>query len=628
MSKEKANLPLQSKVSLTLVLVFAAFSVLSYGILKAVIAPAFDDLDLSAASTNLVRAERAVETDLENLAAVTADWAPWDDIHDYVRGINPEFEPSNLNRATLDNLGLDVIVVYAAEHELVWSQLLFEGTEHDAGELGIFAPNDPAFQRLSAHERVEDHTIGLVQTALGPMLISSMPIVRSDDSGPISGAVVMGQFLDDIRIARLRERTEVNFSQYVIADASNNLDLTGLTADEQRIVTRSTTIDSFKIVNDIFGEPLLVLKAETPRRISALGGQTLQAAMLFLLITGIIVNFVIWLLLRGEILKPIESLAAHLAKIRESGDLSHKLELGRSDEIGSLASQFDDLTTEVHEARKALLFQSFKAGKADTAAEVLHNIRNAMTPMINGLDRLSRTFKVAEGLHISEATKQLADPGCPSDRASKYLQYIDASFDHVKSINSEASEDMSIVTSQARQVEAILADQEKFTKAAPVAETILISELVGEASHVIPKGANTDLDVSLESGLSGYRVRAHRIGLMQVLGNLLLNAFESIERHRTTNGQISLSASNRLVDDKPMVQLTVRDNGGGFDEDAGPRIFQRGFTSKSKGDSTGLGLHWCANAVASMGGRIFAESLGVGEGAEFHVLLPAVQGGQ
>lgn len=627
MLKEKTSLPLQSKVSLTLALVFAVFSVLSYAILKAVIAPAFDDLDLSAASTNLVRAERAIETDIENLAAVTADWAPWDDIHDYVRGEKPEFKKSNLERPTLENLGLDVLVVYATESERVWSQLLVEGIEHDLDELRIFAPNDPAFQRLSAHQRVEDHTIGLVQTALGPMLISSMPIVRSDGSGPIAGAVVMGQFLDDVRIARLRERTEVNFSQYPIADVSNNFDLTGVIASEQRIVTKNTTIDSFKMVNDIFGEPLLILKAETPRRISALGGQTLQAAMLFLFITGVIVTFVIWWLLRGAILKPIESLAAHLAKIRESGDLSHKLELGRTDEIGSLASQFDDLTTEVHEARKALLFQSFKAGKADTAAEVLHNIRNAMTPMINGLDRLSRSFKVAEGLRVSEATKQLADPDCPPDRASKYLTYIDASFDHVKSINSEALEEMSIVTSQARQVEAILSDQERFTNAAPIAETILIGELVGEATHVIPKDATSDVDVSLESGLSGYRVRAHRIGLLQVLGNLLLNAYESIERHKTTNGQILLSASDRLVDDKPMVQLTVRDNGGGFDKDAGPRIFQRGFTSKQKGDTTGLGLHWCANAVASMGGRIFAESLGVGEGAEFHVLLPAVQGG-
>jgi signal transduction histidine kinase len=71
----------------------------------------------------------------------------------------------------------------------------------------------------------------------------------------------------------------------------------------------------------------------------------------------------------------------------------------------------------------------------------------------------------------------------------------------------------------------------------------------------------------------------------------------------------------------------VRDNGTGFGEDVRNRVFQRGFTSKGQGDTKGLGLHWCANAVAGMGGRIFADSEGEGHGAEFHVLLPAAQGG-
>ena len=72
-----------------------------------------------------------------------------------------------------------------------------------------------------------------------------------------------------------------------------------------------------------------------------------------------------------------------------------------------------------------------------------------------------------------------------------------------------------------------------------------------------------------------------------------------------------------------MVRLTVRDNGSGFDAALAERLFQRGFTSKAGGDTSGLGLHWCANAVAGMGGRILAESRGAGQGAEFHILLPA-----
>jgi signal transduction histidine kinase len=160
-----------------------------------------------------------------------------------------------------------------------------------------------------------------------------------------------------------------------------------------------------------------------------------------------------------------------------------------------------------------------------------------------------------------------------------------------------------------------------------VAENLIVDEVVEEAAMVIPRDAGATVDVEVASELTNYRVRAHRVGLLQVLSNLILNAHESIERARNGEGRISLSAKNTVVDDMEMVQLTVRDNGTGFEEDVRDKVFQRGFTSKSEGDTTGLGLHWCANAVASMGGRIFADSQGEGHGAEFHVLLPAAQGG-
>jgi sensor domain CHASE-containing protein len=629
MSKEIASQPLQRKVAITLLLVFAAFSVLSYAILTNVIAPAFNDLDLANARTNLIRAERAIQSDIENLAAVTADWAPWDDIHDYVRGVNPGFQKSNLNRLTLTNLNLDVVVVYANESRLLWSQLLVGENERSIDELGAFGAGDVAANLLTGHSRMDAKTVGLLQTKLGPMLISSMPILRSDDSGPIAGAVVMGQFLDEARVARLREQTEVEFAWHPVDEFSSGhgVDRVPISARDIQVVTTSQSISSYKMVTDILAEPLFVLEVDTPRRISAVGDQTVNAAMLFLVVTGVFVMVIIWYLLRGAILKPLATLAAHMKTIRRSGDLSHKLDLQSDDEIGALAAQFDNLTSEVHEARKALLFQSFKAGKADTAAEVLHNIRNAMTPMINGIERLSRAFKVTDGLRVGQATAALAEPDCPPQKASKFLQYIDASFEHVKSVNAEAGEDMKMVTAQARQVEGILADQEKFAKVAPMEEDIVVDELVSEATHVIPKEAAADVDVAVDDELTRFRVRAHRIGLLQVLGNLVLNAYESIERGNRVRGKISLTASADVLDDKPMVRVTVRDNGTGFDADTSERIFQRGFSSKSKGATTGLGLHWCANAVAGMGGRIFAESPGTGQGAEFHVLLPAAQGG-
>ena len=172
---------------------------------------------------------------------------------------------------------------------------------------------------------------------------------------------------------------------------------------------------------------------------------------------------------------------------RETGEGKVGSYIHAGGKIGVLGRQFDSMTAEVHEARQALLDQSFKAGKADTAAEVLHNIRNAMTPMINGLERLRKSFKVVEKLRINEATTQVASPDCSPDRKEKFLKYINASFAHVESVGTDATEDLNVVTAQAKQVEGILSDQEKFANVAPVAENVTINELLDEATNVIPK---------------------------------------------------------------------------------------------------------------------------------------------
>ena len=89
-----------------------------------------------------------------------------------------------------------------------------------------------------------------------------------------------------------------------------------------------------------------------------------------------------------------------------------------------------------------------------------------MTPMINGIERLKRGFNAVGDLRIGEATEELMSPECEPNKAAKYAEYINASFEHVKKVNADAGEDMKIVMSQARQIKAILTDQEKFANVA------------------------------------------------------------------------------------------------------------------------------------------------------------------
>ncbi|MFQ5983059.1 MAG: CHASE4 domain-containing protein, partial [Woeseiaceae bacterium] len=190
MSNGLGSLSLQKKVSASLFAVMSAFGLLSYLILNAVITPAFDNLENDAAHKDLIRAQRAIQADLETLLSNTGDWAPWDDAHAYVRGENPAFISINADIPTLVNLDLNLMLFYNRAGRLLWSQLVQDGEGADFTSLGVFEEGSALTERLIWHSTIESITAGLLQTNLGPLMICSMPILRTGEVGPIAGTLV------------------------------------------------------------------------------------------------------------------------------------------------------------------------------------------------------------------------------------------------------------------------------------------------------------------------------------------------------------------------------------------------------------------------------------------------------
>jgi len=79
-----------------------------------------------------------------------------------------------------------------------------------------------------------------------------------------------------------------------------------------------------------------------------------------------------------------------------------------------------------------------------------------------------------------------------------------------------------------------------------------------------------------------------------------------------------------IVRDSERDQLHLRceDNGVGIAHGNLERVFDKGFSTKSRETNYGIGLHWCANAISALGGRIWAVSDGPGRGASMHLMLP------
>jgi len=112
-------------------------------------------------------------------------------------------------------------------------------------------------------------------------------------------------------------------------------------------------------------------------------------------------------------------------------------------------------------------------------------------------------------------------------------------------------------------------------------------------------------------------VEGDRSRIRQVLNNLFTNAMEALEEVRLA--EIEIRTSMVDLGERDFAEMTVSDNGPGFQSDMIGRLFDPYVTSKTRG--TGLGLAIVKKIVEDHRGRIEAENRPSG-GALVRVMLP------
>ena len=118
------------------------------------------------------------------------------------------------------------------------------------------------------------------------------------------------------------------------------------------------------------------------------------------------------------------------------------------------------------------------------------------------------------------------------------------------------------------------------------------------------------------------RVMADRRRIVQVLNNLFANA----ARHAPESSPICLAVQR----DGVHIEVSVSDEGSGVAPERLSQLFQKytGTGNAGRGlGGTGLGLAICKGLVEAHGGRIWAESGGVGQGTRLTFTLPLAEEG-
>jgi len=179
------------------------------------------------------------------------------------------------------------------------------------------------------------------------------------------------------------------------------------------------------------------------------------------------------------------------------------------------------------------------------------------------------------------------------------------------------------VARRAEAIQSVLAQQLRESRAGPVIERVQLASLLDRSVELVPPALRRLLAIEVDASVVDVgALPLPRITLQQVFQNLIQNAAESVHEAGLERGRLRISA--RLEpgqDGAERLMLRFTDDGVGIADQDLTRVFENGYSTKSRATNHGIGLHWCANALQAIDGSITAES-SRGKGATLRVVVP------
>jgi len=516
-----------------------------------------------------------------------------------------------------------------AKGNYVWGQVVKLGDEEITPlEIEELLPENLCRNTaLINHPEPEHSVAGVLLTSAGPLMISSRPITNNLNTAPIVGTLIMARLVNDEMMNPLSKQTQVDFEWWSLASAGTQQALqqylSRLPSPESSFLEKSADeniVAVYRTFPDIHLHNSLLIKAKTPRDITARGIAAVRFALFSLLGGGCVILVVLLVMLEKIIIKPLSSVNLFALEIGRSGDLTSRLHLNSRDEIASLADSFNQMVAQLHQARVDLMERSYRAGIAELASGILHNVRNSLTSLRVEIESLNQQIQDLPLQHIRQARQELDNPDLPSQRRKELEHFMSVAGQTMTETIDRLADGFQNIADPIGQIEQSLMQPDRLSRSANTTEQFKISEILHDCIALLPKGSRQDIDIRLDSGLNNIAPLYSRVALTHILCNLLSNSVDSI-RTAGVNGIITIKGGLDTLVGKRVLHIVVQDNGCGITEDQLKQIFQRGFTTKQTG-TRGMGLHWCANTINAMNGRIWAESQGTNQGAAFHILFP------
>ena len=297
-------------------------------------------------------------------------------------------------------------------------------------------------------------------------------------------------------------------------------------------------------------------------------------------------------LLARRVVSPLKRLVGVAQRIG-GGDVGHRAQVEYENEIGQLATAFNQMVerlaekqrdlektiTKLKQTREELINSEKLASVGRMAAGIAHEIGNPLTSVLGHTEILHKKLK------------------------RKRLKDGEVLLDLVERMRKETE-----------RINRIIKDLLQFSKPpSPRLEDVEVNQVVHNSLHMLSvekRFQDITLDLSLAENLPPARGNSDQ--LQQVLFNILINAADAM----SDGGSLFV----RTAEEKRWVIIAIKDTGIGIPAAELDKICDPFYTTKSPDKGTGLGLSISLKIIDEFRGKLQVKSE-EGKGSEFTIYL-------
>ncbi len=287
-----------------------------------------------------------------------------------------------------------------------------------------------------------------------------------------------------------------------------------------------------------------------------------------------------------------------------------------------LTSLVAEQTRKLKKAHEELLKKALEAGRAQTLAIVLHNVRNAVMPMVMQADILETDFSDKPLEYLDASYRDLA--GNREDlnrylaedaRGARVFAYMGKLLKMLREQQQMIAERIGTIQDSSRHVFEIL-QVESACEVNKEKGTVFLSRVVEKALSIeslslAKRRIEVDPRLDEKAAITGDENE-----LLQVVLNLIKNAREAMDALAGEGGKRQIIV--RTFREGGTDGLEISDTGIGISKHQLPGITEVGVSHKG---SSGLGLFFCKTWVEENQGVFTIESDGPGKGATVRMLF-------